>query len=98
MRPAPHRLVNRVDGPLCQDLLTPGQEAKVRDKSPQEESQPQIRPNLHLQESSLRVSTSPSFITTAHKANLISSMWNFYIGRPDHHCIIMLGRTDSNGL
>ena len=62
MWPAPHRLVHGVDWPLRQGLLAPGQEAKVRDESAQEKPQPQIRPNLRLQEPPICVSASLYFM------------------------------------
>ena len=55
-RPAAYRLVNRADRPLREGLPAAGQEAQVRDQGAQEEPQPQVRPDLHLQEPSLRVS------------------------------------------
>ena len=55
-RSSPHGLVHRPDGSLRQGLLAAGQEAQIRDKGAQEEPQPQVRPDVHLQKHSLRVS------------------------------------------
>ncbi len=54
--PAAHGLVDRSDGPLREGLPAARQEAQVRDQGAQEELEPQVRPDLHLQEPPLRVS------------------------------------------
>ncbi len=41
---------------LCAGLPAAGQEAQVRDQGAQEEPQPQVRPDLRVQEPALRVS------------------------------------------
>ena len=55
-RAAGDGLVHGRDRPLRQALPAAGQEAQVRDQGAQEELQPQVRPDLRLQEHPIRVS------------------------------------------
>jgi hypothetical protein len=55
-RSTAYGLVYRADGPVRQGVPAPRQEAQVRDQGAPEEPQPQVRSDLHLQESALCVS------------------------------------------
>jgi len=56
--PSSDRLVDRSDGSVRQGLLVAGQEAKIRDEGSPEESQSEVRSDVHLQKYRLRVSLS----------------------------------------
>ncbi len=58
-RVASHWLVNWTYGSLRENVFAAGQKAQVRNESAQEKPQPQVRPDLHLQEHPLRVSRLP---------------------------------------